>query len=204
MSELITDNILDNQLTIGDSSVFAIRYAFTGKDRMTEISMFVDGVNILGFVNGKEHCTLRWAYLEGLVGWLKDFAVNMCEDPLPVDTRGDYAKERFSNALEAGPENEDEFEEYALPLWEWTESHSWLNERAGAILPDVFFELRDGLAELSWDNRASKYGVAFDYEIGGGRVAPEIFKAVVFEFADAYEQRWGIKVDDESTWVRKD
>lgn len=46
--------------------------------------------------------------------------------------------------------------------------------------------------------------------LGGGypggvelRVDSETFKAVVFEFVDAYERHWAIKVDDDSTWARR-
>lgn len=31
----------------------------------------------------------------------------------------------------------------------------------------------------------------------------ETFKTEVLEFVDTYEGRWGIKMDDDSTWERK-
>ena len=195
--------IMEKQTIIGNPSTFAIGYAFIDDDRITEVSMFVGGVNILGFVKGGAHRTLRWAYLEGLVAWLKGFACDMEEDPFPVDVDGEYANERIANALQSGPEDEDEFDKYVEPIWDWAGNHSWVSERGGAILAHVYFELKDGLVELSWDNRNSKDEAVFDCEFGGVRVDAGLFKDVVLAFVDAYEKHWGIKVDDDSTWVRE-
>ena len=63
--------------------------------------------------------------------------------------------------------------------------------------------MRGGKVEISWDNRNPEDGVTFDCEFGGARVNAETFRAVVLEFVDAYERHWGIKVDDDNTWVRK-
>ena len=134
MSESTTKTIIDTQTVIGDPNDFAIGYAFIGEDRITEVSMFVDGTNMLGFVKGGAHRTLRWAYLEGLVAWLKDFALNMKEDPLSVEAEGEYANERIANALESGPEDEDEFDEYVDPIWDWAGDHIWASELGGSIL----------------------------------------------------------------------
>ena len=203
MTEPVKETILGNQIIVGNPSVFAIGYAFVGEDRITEVSMFVDGANVLGFIKGGAHRTLRWAYLEGLVAWLKDFACNMKEDPFPADVDGEYANERIARALELGPEDEDEFADFIGPVWDWVGNHSWLSERGGAILSNVYLELKDGFVEMSWDNRKQSADVVFDCEVGGARVDAETFKAVTLGFVDAYEERWGIKVDDDSTWDRK-
>ncbi len=203
MDEQITETIIEDQTIVGDSDDFAIGYAFIGEDRITEISMYVGDANILGFVKGGTHCTLRWAYLEGLLAWLKGFACNMKEDPFPVDVEGEFASERIANALGSGPEDEDEFAEYVDPIWDWVGSHSWVSERGGAILSHVYFELKDGMVEVSWDNRNPRDGVAFDCELGGDCVSATVFKDVVLEFVDAYETHWGIRIDDDSTWTRE-
>ena len=59
------------------------------------------------------------------------------------------------------------------------------------------------MVELSWSKRHPEEGVAFDCEFGGTCVDAETFKSVVLEFVDAYEKHWSIRVDDESTWLRK-
>ena len=206
----LRENILD-QTVIGDPSDFAIGYAFIGDDRCTEISMFTNGINLLGFTKEGCHYTTRWLYLEDLVAWLKDFSLNMADDPFPMDVEGEYAAEKDANARELAPEIDDgcsdeemdAFDAYFDIFADWTWNHTWLSERAGAILSHMFFEYKAGMVELSWDNRYPEEGVEFDFEFGGTRVDAETFKAVVFEFVDAYEQHWGIKVDDDSTWLRR-
>lgn len=191
------------QAIIGEPSRFAIGYAFIGDDRTTEMSMYADGVNLLGFTRGGQHLTTRWAYLEGLVAWLKRFAMTMRDDPYPMDVEGEFAAEKDSNARTFESDDLDELDAYYDPICDWAYEHSWASERAGAIVSDMLFECRHGMVELSWDNRSPEDGVSFDCEFGGVRVDAEVFKSVVLGFVDTYERHWGIKVDDESTWVRK-
>lgn len=192
-----------NQIIIGDPSDFAIGYAFMGDDRTTEISMFANGTNLLGFTKDGTRYTTRWMYLEGLVAWLKSFAATMKADPYPIDVEGEFAAERHAQAYDLAPEDEDAFWEYIFPLHDWGYNHSWHSESGGAVLADIMFEYVAGMVELSWDNRGSSFGYVFDCEFGGTRVDAETFKTVVLEFVDAYEKHWGIKVDDDSTWLRK-
>lgn len=203
--------IIEDQTIIGNPSDFAIGYAFIGDDRTTELSMLVGGVNLLGFTREGCHYTTRWMYLEGLVAWLKSFALDMAEDPFPIDVDGEYAAEKDANARALAPkldndssdEELDAFDAYFDRFADWTLKHTWLSERGGAILSDIFFEYKDGMVELSWRNRNEHDGVSFDCKEGGTRVDAETFKAVVLGFVDAYEKHWGIKVDDDSTWLRK-
>lgn len=203
--------IIEEQTVIGDPSGFAIGYAFMGDDRCTEISMFTNGVNLLGFTKKGTHYTTRWLYLEDLVAWLKSFALNMAEDPFPIEVDGEYAAEKDANARDLAPEIDDgcsdeemdAFDAYLDLFVDWTWAHTWHSESGGAVLSDMFFEYRDGMVEISWDNRGGAAGYVFDCEFGGTRVDAETFKAVVLEFVGAYEKHWGIKVDDDSTWLRK-
>ena len=203
--------IIEDQILIGNPAEFAIGYAFIGDERTTEISMIVDEKNLLGFTRDGYHYTTRWLYLEGLVAWLKNFALNMANDPFPIDIDGEYAAEKDANARELAPDLDDDssdeemeaFDAYFDRFADWTWNHTWLSERGGAILSDIFFEYKDGVVELSWDNRNEHDGVSFDFKFGGTRVDAETFKAVVLQFVDAYEEHWGIKVDDDSTWLRK-
>ena len=101
------------------------------------------------------------------------------------------------------PDDLDELDACYDPICDWAHEHSWVSEHAGAIVPDMLFDYKDGMVELSWGNRSPKGGVLFDREFGGVRVDAEVFKSLVLEFANAYERHWGIKIDDESTWARK-
>ena len=205
------NEIIEKQTVIGDPSDFAIGYAFIGDNRCTEISMFANGTNLLGFTKKGIHYTTRWMYLEDLVAWLKNFALNMEEDPFPIDVAGEYAAEKDANARELAPDLDDDssdeemeaFDAYIDSFADWSWDHNWHSESGGAILSDMFFEYKDGMVELSWDNRDDAFGNVFDCEFGGTCVDAETFKTVVLEFVDAYEQHWGIKVDDDSTWLRK-
>lgn len=202
--------IIEDQIVIGDPSVFAIGYAFLGDDRCTELSMWVHGTNLLGFTKEGGRYTTRWPYLEDLVAWLNNFALSMADDPFPIDVDGEYAAEKDANARDHAPELDDgssdeemeAFDAYFDHFSDWTWDHTWHSESGGAILSHMFFEYKDGMVELSWDNRGGTFGYEFDCEFGGTRVDAETFKAVVLEFVDAYERHWGIKVDDDSTWLR--
>ena len=203
--------IIEKQTVIGDPSDFAIGYAFISDNRCTEISMYANGTNLLGFTKEGTHYTTRWLYLEDLIAWLKSFALNMKEDPFPIDADGEYAAEKDANARALAPELDDDssdeeleaFDAYFNRFIDWVWNHTWLSERGGAILSDIYFEYKAGMVELSWNNRHPEEGVMFDCVFGGTRVEAETFRTVVLKFADAYEQHWGIKVDDESTWLRK-
>jgi hypothetical protein len=204
-------DVFADQTFIGDPSVFAIGYAFLGNDRITEISMWANGTNLLGFIRNNGHLTTRWAYLEYLVAWLKSFVLNMADDPFPIEAEGEFAAEKVAYARDQLPDlddgcSEEEMDEFNAQVdlfddWSW--SHTWLSERGGAILPNMYFEYKHGMVELSWNNRNAEDGVVFNCEFGGTRVDADTFRSVVLEFVDAYERHWGIKVDDDSTWLRR-
>ena len=204
-------DILADETFIGDPSVFAIGYAFLGNNRVTEISMWANGTNLLGFIKNNEHLTTRWAYLEDLVAWLDSFVHNMTNNPFPIEIEGEFAAEKDAYARDQLPdlddgcsdEEMDEFDAQVDLFDDWSWNHTWLSERSGAILSNIFFEYKDGMVELSWNNRNVEDGVVFDCEFGGTCVDAETFRNVVLEFVNTYEQHWGIKVDDDSTWLRR-
>ena len=203
--------IIENQVLAGNPAEFAIGYASIGDERCTEISMWAEGTNLLGFTREGCHYTTRWCYLEDLVAWLNSFALNMKDDPFPIAVEGEYAAEKDANARALAPELDDDssdeeldaFDAYFDRFEDWSWNHTWVSERGGAILSNMYFEYKDGMVELSRNNSNEHDGVSFDCKFGGTRVDAETFKAVVFEFVDAYEKHWGIKADDESTWVRR-
>lgn len=196
------ENLADETI-VGDPAVFAIGYAFLGTRRTTEVSMFAGGANLLGFTQDGERRTTRWPHLEGLVAWLRDFALTMREDPYPVEAEGEYAAQRDAAARTFESDDEGEMDAYYDTICDWAYAHSWHSESGGAILSDMLFEYRDGMVELSWDNRDAGDGVKFDFELGGVRVDAASFRDVVLKFSEAYERYWGIRLDDERTWVRK-
>jgi len=186
----------------GDSDEFAIAYAFMGDDRTTEIRMLVHGANLLGFTQDGERRTTRWPYLEDLVAWLDTFSRTMKDDPYPLQVEGKYAVDKDANARTFETDDLDALDAYYEPLNEWCWNHSWLSERGGAVLPNVLFELKGGMVEISWDNRNAPVGVKFDCEFGGDRVDADAFRRAVADFASAYEKHWGIDIHDENTWAR--
>ena len=84
----------------------------------------------------------------------------------------------------------------------WTWEHTWSHESGGAVLSNIYFELKDGLIELSWDNRGCDPPLHIRLRVRRYARKREVFKAVVLKFVDTYERHWGIKVNDESTWMR--
>ncbi len=188
-------NITEKQIVAGDPTVFAIGYAFVDRSKTTEISMFINGDNILGFTKQGNQYTTRWAYLDGIVGWLNEFALTMHADPYPVSAEGDFAAQKDCNARTFFSEDFDEMDAYYTLLNDWTYEHTWLSERAGAILANVFFEYKDGIVELSWNNLEDHDGASFDCKFGSARVDAKVFKSVVRTFVDAYEKHWGITLD---------
>lgn len=199
----VARQLLEDETIAGDPSDFAIGYAFIGDDRTTEISMFVKGGNILGFTSGGAHRTTRWPYLEGLVAWLARFSSSMVDDPYPMAVDGEFAAQKDQNARTFESDDIDAMDAYYGPLNDWTYRHTWHSESGGAILANVYFEYRSGLVELSWDNQGLGDEAVFDYDLGGARIDAETFRAVVREFVHEYERHWGIRVDDETTWLRK-
>ncbi|WP_248922086.1 hypothetical protein [Olsenella intestinalis] len=188
---------------IGDPSDFAIGYRFIGDDRFTVLSMYARDRNLLGFTEEGEHCTTRWAYLEGLVAWLKSFADNMVNDPYPLEVEGEFAAQKDDAAREFDSKDMKAFDAYFDLINTWAWNHTWSHESGGAVLSHMYFEYKAGMVELSWDNRDDDSHYVFDCECGGTRVEAKTFRAVVLEFVDAYERHWGIKVDDDGTWLRK-
>lgn len=188
---------------IGDPSDFAIGYRFIGDDRFTVLSMYARGGNLLGFTEEGEHRTTRWAYLEGLVAWLKSFADNMADDPYPLEVEGEFAAQKDDAAREFDSNDMEAFDAYYDLINTWAWNHTWSHESGGAVLSHMFFEYKAGMVELSWDNRDDDPHYVFDCEFDGTRVDAETFKSVVLEFVDTYEKHWDIKVDEESTWLRR-
>lgn len=174
---------------IGNQSEFAIEYGFYDDTRETELSMFVEGKNILEFKHDNETLT-TCGTLEELAMWLRDFIDNLKEDPFPVNVEGKYLAEKYDNAMDFDIANEDEYWKYHFKINDWCWSHSWHHASEGAILADVFFQLVGDKVEISWDNRGLDEGYDFTYLKGGAYIDKEVFVDVVHKFLNEYADHW--------------
>ena len=172
-----------------DVPVYSIAYRFFDKFHVTEISMYINGKNILAFKQGGELLTTRWN-LDELALWLRMFLESMKEDPYPVECEGEFAAQKDDVARHFDSDDEDEFDKYYDRIDEWSVRHRWHIASAGAILADVFFQLVGDYVEVSWDNRSVEKNVVFQYESGGVRVSKNEFINVTDEFLKAYADHW--------------
>ncbi|MBQ6095286.1 MAG: hypothetical protein IJL09_07770 [Lachnospiraceae bacterium] len=168
---------------------FSIVYNFYDESRETEISMLVNGENILSFERDGQGMTTRWN-LDELALWLRDFLDHMKEDPYPVETEGEYAAIKDINAREFDTEDDEEFDAYYDKLDDWNLRHRWHPASSGAILSDLYFQLVDDNVEISWDNQDPEEGVVFRFKLGGVRIPKEKFVSEVNSFLRDYADHW--------------
>lgn len=175
--------------TIGDIAQFAIAFTFFDNTRETELSMFIEGKNILAFERGNQPLTTRWE-LDELANWLRYFIDHMEEDPYPVDTDGEYAAQKDINARDFDSDNDDEFDAYYDILDDWNLRHRWHTASSGAILADVYFQLVGDNVEISWNNTDAEEGVHFCCQLGGAKVNKNLFCTTADKFLKEYAQHW--------------
>jgi len=175
--------------TIGNMNSFAIEYEFFEQTRETEISMYVEGRNLLAFEKDNQILTTRWD-IEELALWLRDFIDNMVEDPYPVQVVGDFAAEKDINAREFDSDDEKMFDEYYDKLYEWNSHHRWHPACGGAILSDIYFELIGECVDISWNNTDAEDGVKFCETLGHLMIDREEFINVIDEFLNIYADQW--------------
>lgn len=172
-----------------NTSHFYIKYTFFDDTRETEISMIVNGNNILCFKRNNQSYTTRWN-LDELAFWLRDFLNNMKDDPYPVDTPGEYASNKDISAREFDSDNDEEFDAYYDKLDKWNLRHRWHTASSGAILADVYFQLVGDYVEISWNNEDAEDNVVFDSLLGGCRIEKELFISEINDFLNAYAMHW--------------
>jgi len=171
---------------IGRKEDFAIEYAFVDEDKHTELSMFVEGKNILVHRKDNMESTVCWN-LDELVKWLKYFVDNMRVDPYPVDVEGEFAAQKDENARDV---EIDELDKYYDKLDAWCIRHRWHTASAGGTLPDVYFQLVDEKVEISWNNKVLEDNVEYTNVLGGASIDKKVFIDVVGEFISEYESKW--------------
>ena len=178
-----------NTYTISNSEDFSISYCFFDETHETELSMSINGINILAFDRNGASLTTRWN-LDELAEWLRSFIDNMAEDPYPVQVDGEYAAMKDINSRDFDSEDEDEFDAYYDKLDEWNLRHRWHPACAGAILADVYFQLVGEVVEISWNNEDIGDGIRFQNILGGARINKDIFYATVDAFLKEYATHW--------------
>ena len=178
-----------NASVIGDKTVFAISYEFFDESHETELSMFIDGHNILEFYRNGEVLTTRWN-LDDLALWLRNFLDHMEVDPYPVDTTGNFAAIKDINAREFDSDDEGDFDAYYDKLDDWNLRHRWHPASNGGILADVYFEYTGKNVEISWNNQDLDEDIKFTYELGGVTVEAVFFIKVINQFLSEYALHW--------------
>ncbi|MBQ6230771.1 MAG: hypothetical protein IJJ74_06595 [Eubacterium sp.] len=178
-----------NKHCIGDKDVFAIEYEFFDAEHITELSVFVNGDNILAFIRDGEEYTTCWN-LDDIAEWLRSFIDNMSEDPYPISTEGKYAAEKDINAREYDTDDDEEFDKYYDALDEWCLRHRWHPYASGGILSDVYFQLVGDNVEISWNNTDMEDYIIYKHKLGGGSVERKIFYNVVDSFLKEYAIHW--------------
>lgn len=172
---------------IGDKNIFAIEYSFIDADT-TELSIYHKNQNILEFEREGILYTTRWN-LDEIALWLRDFINNMCEDPYPVETEGEFAAQKDISAREFDTDDDAAFDAYYDKIDEWITRHRWHPFSAGAILADIYFQQIGNTVEISWNNHDAEDGIRFTTIDGGFVVDKDIFIDVVNSFLNAYAER---------------
>ena len=176
-------------ITNGINAKFALAYTFFDDSHETELSMVIDGKNILAFERDGALLTTRWN-LDELALWLRNFLDRMYEDPYPVETEGEFAAIKDLNAREFDSDDDEEFDAYYDKLDEWNFRHRWHPASSGAILADVYFQLVGDNVEVSWNNEDAEDGVQFQSLLGGSKIPKELFVSSVEAFLKAYALHW--------------
>ena len=178
-----------NTNNISNGADFSITYRFFDDTRETELSMNVNGVNILEFERNGSILTTRWN-LDELAEWLRNFIDHMDEDPYPVETDGEYAAMKDISARDFDSDDEDEFDAYYDKLDDWNLRHRWHPACAGAILADVYFQLVGEAVEISWNNEDAYDGIKFRNILGGARINKDTFYDTIDDFLKEYAAHW--------------
>lgn len=178
-----------NTYTISNSPDFTITYSFFDDTRETELSMNINGSNILAFNRDGAALTTRWN-LDELAEWLRSFIDHMAIDPYPIETEGEYAAMKDITARDYDTDDDDAFDAYYDKLDEWNLRHRWHPACSGAILADVYFQLVGEEVEISWNNEDSGNDITFQNKLGGTRIAKDVFYTTIDNFLKAYAMHW--------------
>ena len=144
------------------------------------------------FLNGKDICKYQFSNCTyGYEGNLYFVIEWLCEnlefiigyDPFPVPVEGNTSSELISSSNKF--ESEDEIETY---LWysavqSWSFRHSWIVNRGGSILPNVYFRRKKDDIEISLNNGFWKDSAIYFIEPDNEYLIPKNeFKKVILSF----------------------
>ena len=174
---------------IGNQDEFSIDYSFFDDSHSTELSLYVEGKNILAFTRNGEHLTTRWN-LDELAEWMRSFLDTMTEDPFPVEAEGRFAAEKDIKARDYDTDDDAAFDLYYDTLDEWVWRHTWHQASGGAILADLYFQQIGNTVEISWNNQDCEKDVIFDCALGGAVISKPVFVDVINRFLRAYALHW--------------
>lgn len=170
-------------------SDFKIKYEFIDDTHETELSIYIDDVNILAFKRNEALLTTRWN-LDSIANWLRNFIDAVDEDPFPFDVDGEFSAIKDIAAREFDSEDIDEIEAHYNSLYDWNLRHRWHTESSGAILADVYYLVIGDKVEISWNNTDSEEDVEFILDVGGTHVLRTQFYQEVDSFLKDYADHW--------------
>lgn len=178
-----------DKIIIGDTVKFAIGYNFYDDNRVTELFLYIDGVNVLEFIVDNQVVTTKWN-IDDLAFWLRNFIDNMDNDPYPIDVKGLCAAEKDENARKFDSDDDDEFDAYYDKIDSWNERHRWHPACNGAILADLYFMAKDDFIEISWNNVNLEEDVKFTNLTGFSLIDKQKFYLVIDSFLKEYAKHW--------------
>lgn len=168
---------------IGDKNSFGFAI---GKDKLAyQLSMYVQGNDILQFEKGGVIYPYRWNDCQDIVEWIHENMIYiMHEDKFPLSISANSAAEKCELSYEADWENTEQYE----ILQEWMFKHSWFSARSGSYLADVYFARKGSMIEISWDNTNTfkEDGIKFVFPKGRYEVNKNIFEKVMDEVCSRY------------------
>jgi hypothetical protein len=178
---------MKNTASFGNKNIFAVECLMFKETHVTEISIFIQGKNILEFEREGVRYTTRWD-LDDIVKWLESFLENVKEDPYPVKCEAHYAALKDIEARNFDSDDQELFDAYYDKLDDWNICHRWHPASNGGILADVYFQLVGDQIEISWNNKDDD--IDFTESIGGASITKHVFISVVNSFLKFYNEYW--------------
>lgn len=135
----------------------------------SELSLYVNGENILLFQQGAAIYSYRTDDITNIGKWLKErLPYITSDDPFPIETHEMSAAEMAAWGLQH-VESDLLYEK----TQDWAFRHSWLAERPGGFLADIYFRRVGRAIEISWDNEHlySESGIRFVHSKGKALVS---------------------------------
>lgn len=161
-------------------------------DEVAQLDFFVNGINIMEFIQDGQKRVVTWDYDELVDFFEKNLKYIMLEDEFPIDVPGETAAELDNNIelIDLSKLSENEWLSIHEKSYNWRQKHSWLHASGGAILPEVFFRRVKDKIEISWwtDSIYEKEGVEFVNDDGVYYCDLKEFENAVRQFIQDYKK----------------